>query len=85
MFNFYFQNREKVKQIAELMPYVVKLLSCDVKELEDSAANVVGTLYQNSELLAPYGEAIADAYLDKKCEGTTLGCKYLVSNSNICE
>ena len=52
---------------------MVKLLSCDVKDLESMAGYAIGTVYQNGELLAPYGDDIADAYMDNKCEGTTVG------------
>ncbi|XP_054770128.2 uncharacterized protein LOC129277962 [Lytechinus pictus] len=71
--NFIMRNTDKVKVFKDLLPYVVKLLSCDVSELENMAGYAIGSVYQNGELLAPYGDGIADAYLDDKCEGTTVG------------
>nr|UZG77129.1 MyD88-like protein L1 [Strongylocentrotus purpuratus] len=70
---FIMRNTQKVKIFKDLLPYVVKLLSCDIKDLESMAGYAIGTVYQNGELLAPYGDDIADAYLDNKCEGTTVG------------
>ena len=53
----------------------MRLLSCDVKDLEKVAAEAIGlpAIYENGELLAPYGDAIADAYLADKCKGTSAG------------
>ncbi|XP_030833626.1 uncharacterized protein LOC100888215 [Strongylocentrotus purpuratus] len=66
---------DNVKLYRDLFPYVVKLLSCDVEDLEEVAAKAIGLpdIYKNGELMAPYGDAIADAYLDDKCKGTSAG------------
>ncbi|XP_071489113.1 uncharacterized protein [Diadema antillarum] len=70
---FMMKNYGTPKLLSELLPYPVKLLSCDVEELESAAGHIIGTLYEEGEMLAPYGEAIVQACLDKKCEGSNLG------------
>nr|XP_054759991.1 uncharacterized protein LOC129266170 [Lytechinus pictus] len=72
---FIMKKKDKVKAYQDLMPFVVKLLSCDVTGLEQVAANAIGQseIYDNGELLAPFGDAIADAFLDSKFEGSSGG------------
>ncbi|XP_030853139.1 uncharacterized protein LOC105439997 [Strongylocentrotus purpuratus] len=76
IFGFILRNTEKLKIFKDLLPYVVKLLLGDVKDLENVAAYAIGTVYENGELLAPYGDDIADAYLESEdiwCEKTDVG------------
>ncbi|XP_072166721.1 uncharacterized protein [Diadema setosum] len=73
IYHFMMKNYDTPKLISDLIPYAVKLLTCDVTELESAAGYIIGTLYQKGELLAPHGEAIVEACLNKKCEGSNLG------------
>nr|XP_054769399.1 LOW QUALITY PROTEIN: uncharacterized protein LOC129277217 [Lytechinus pictus] len=71
--NFITSDNEKVKVFKDLLPYVVNVLSCGVDDLEKLAGNAIGSKHNHGELLAPYGNDIADDYLDDKCEGIAVG------------
>ncbi|XP_072163796.1 uncharacterized protein [Diadema setosum] len=73
IYMFVMKNFQKPKLISNFIPCVVKLLSCDVTELESAAGTIFAVLQQNVEVLAPYTETIIDAFLTKESIRSSLG------------
>nr|XP_054756668.1 uncharacterized protein LOC129262561 [Lytechinus pictus] len=68
--DYILQDVDKVNKYKDLLPSVLKLLTCDVRDLEELAGNTLGALGENGDILVAYGDAIVEAYLSNKCEDT---------------
>ncbi|XP_071509004.1 uncharacterized protein [Diadema antillarum] len=73
VYMFMAKNCHQPKMISDFIPCVIKLLSCDVTELESAAGVVFAILQQNVEVLAPYTETIIDVFLTKESIRSSLG------------
>ncbi|XP_071845673.1 uncharacterized protein [Apostichopus japonicus] len=65
------QNSTNKAAIKPFIPGAVKLMKCENDLLEEMAANAIGIIYQQTELLIPCADTVMEVYLEGK--GSTLG------------
>ncbi|XP_071489580.1 uncharacterized protein [Diadema antillarum] len=74
--NFILKNSGKPKVIKDLFPYAMSLLSSEQSDIRRSVGFLVSHLFQHGEMLAPYGKEIVEAFIDGRCERSSIGCAF---------
>lgn len=69
--NTVMRNYSQANLIKPFIPGTVKLMKCENDQLEEMAANAIGCIYQQTDLLIPCADVVMEVYLEGK--GSTLG------------